>query len=98
MMAGQAPRPIIVRTYRARTPEQAGAYFEADAVGAAAMGYYPISQSWATGSWSPASVAVAIVLSIFVVGLFVLAYMLIVHPDGALTVAYRWSGQPLATA
>ena len=95
-MAGPlTPAPIIVRTYRARTPEQAGALYEADAVGAAAMGYYPVSQSWASGSWSPLSVAVGIVLSIFVIGLFVLAYMLLVPPDGALTVTYARDRHPL---
>lgn len=91
--SAQAPAPIIVRTYRARTPELAAALFEADAASAAALGYYPVSQSWAPGSWGTLEVALAVVLTIFVIGLLLLAYLLLVSPGGALTVAYRRLGQ-----
>ncbi len=64
--------------------------FQADAIQMAADGYFPTSQSWAPGQWSGGAFAVAILLIFFFgLGILILAYMLIVKPDGTLTVTYE---------
>src|SRR4029078_12485998 len=56
----------------------------------ASENYFPTSQSWAPGQWSGRAFAIAILLMfLFGLGILILAYMLIVKPDGILTVAYE---------
>lgn len=64
--------------------------FQGDAAGLAALGYAPISQSYAPGQHGTSSYVIAVLL-IFVggLGLIVLGYLLIVKPPGTLTVTYR---------
>ena len=61
------------------------------------QGYFPKSQSWAAGSYSFLNFLVALLLCFIVIGFFVFFYMLIVKPNGVLTVTYelRADTQPL---
>ena len=72
--------------------------FRKDADLMANQGYFPQSQSWAAGSYSFFNFLVALLLCFIVIGLFVFVYMLIVKPNGVLTVTYelRADIQPVA--
>jgi hypothetical protein len=59
-----------------------------DASYLAERGYVPSSQSWAAGQWGCGAFALALFLFIFLIGLLIFIYMLIVSPDGTLTVTY----------
>lgn len=78
---------IIVKTYIGKEAE-ATISFQADASLMAAQGYFPVFQSWAPGQWQSRSFIKVLLLSFLIVGIPALVYMLIVTPDGALTVTY----------
>ena len=82
---------IIVKTYTGKEAE-ATIGFRADAALMAARGYSPVFQSWAPGQWQSRSFIIVLLLCFLIVGIPALAYMLIVTPDGALTVTYVGSG------
>jgi len=64
--------------------------FQADAIKMAEKGYFPTSQSWKQGEWSGGNYIVAVLLIfVFDLGLLILGYMLIVKPQGALSVTYQ---------
>jgi hypothetical protein len=67
---------------------QATMTFQADAAQMAAQGYFPVFQSWAPGRWRSEAFIVAVLLCFLIVGIPALIYMLIVPPDGVLTVTY----------
>lgn len=78
---------IIVKTYTGREAE-ATMNFQADASLMAAQGYSPVFQSWAPGQRQSRSFIAVLLLCLLIVGIPALVYMLIVTPDGALTVTY----------
>jgi hypothetical protein len=89
-----APRigeQIIVKTYTGSQAE-ATKSFQADAVRMADQGYFPVFQSWAPGRWRSGAFIAALLLCFLVVGIPALIYMLIVTPNGALTVTYGFRG------
>ena len=79
---------MIIRTYIGNE-KVAMALFRKRAKELADEGYYPISQVWAPGTWGCWYFLLALVLCIVVIGLLVFIYMLIVKPDGRLTVTYK---------
>ena len=79
---------VIIKTYKG-SQAQAIAAFQADSVKMAAQGYYPTSQTWAPGSYGCGSFLVALLLCIVIIGILIFIYMLIVKPDGMLTVTYE---------
>ena len=84
-----APKPkVIVKTYKG-SHSQAIAAFQADSAIMAAEGYYPTSQTWAPGSYGCVSFFWAILLCFIIIGILIFIYMLIVKPDGTLTVTYE---------
>jgi len=85
----QVHGPIVVRTYQAKSQEQAAQLFQADAGRLAAAGYYPVSQSWAQGQWGCGAFLIALVLCIVLIGILIFIYLLVVKPDGTLTVTYQ---------
>lgn len=85
-----APAPILVRTYKAKNQNAAAAAFQADAQQLALRGYFPVSQSWAQGSWGCGAFIVAVLLFLLLVGILIFVYMLLVKPDGTLTVTYQY--------
>jgi predicted Zn-ribbon and HTH transcriptional regulator len=56
----------------------------------AAQGYFPTSQSWVPGQWGVGAFIIAFLLCFILIGILVVIYMLIVKPDGTLTVTYEW--------
>ena len=77
----------IIKTYKGSQTE-ATKLFQVDSIEMAAKGYFPVAQSWAPGQWGCQAFLVAFLLSLLLIGLIVFIYMLIVKPDGALTVTY----------
>lgn len=82
---------IVTRTYTG-SQARATALFEKDAARMAERGYFPTSQSWVQGNWGCGSFIVALILSVAVIGILVFIYMLIVKPDGTLSVTYELRG------
>ena len=84
--------PVIVQTYRGRSQKDAVKWFTRDAARLSAAGYVPVAQSWAQGSWGCGAFAVALLLCLLLVGILVFIYMLVVKPNGTLTVTYSRRG------
>jgi hypothetical protein len=80
---------IIIRTYYGRNQADAMAAYQADSVEMVAQGYFPTSQSWAPGAYGCGSFLGALLLCFVLIGLLVFIYMLIVKPEGTLTVTYE---------
>ena len=57
-------------------------------------GYRPTTQSWAQGQWGCGAWLVALLLSILVIGLVVFLFLVIVKPDGTLTVTFARDVEP----
>ncbi len=86
---GTAALPAtLVRAYKGQRQADAVAPFQAEANGLAEAGYEPVSQSWADGQWGGPEVLIALLLCLVVVGVFILIAMLVVRPEGTLTVTY----------
>jgi Short C-terminal domain len=86
--------PTIVRTYRGSQQADTAAPFRSDAAELAKYGYAPTTQSWAQGQWGGGAFLVALLLCIVLIGILVFIYMLIVKPEGTLTVTYAKAGSP----
>ncbi|MEJ5209148.1 zinc ribbon domain-containing protein [Denitratimonas sp. CY0512] len=85
-----APKaPTIVKTYKG-SHARAMAAFQAEAPRMAAEGYVPTSQEWAPGSYGCGTFLLALLLCVIVIGIIVFIYMLIVKPDGTLSVTYEY--------
>lgn len=95
------PPQILVRVYRAHQQSDAVAVFQTDAASLSDHGYRPVSQSWAQGQWGCGAWFLALLLCLVLIGGLVFLYMLIVKPDGTLTVTYelasRSTSAPAAT-
>jgi uncharacterized protein UPF0547 len=79
---------IIIKRYTGNQAVAMGR-FQADASTMAARGYFPTSQIWAPGQWGAGAFIIALLLCLVLIGLIALIYMLIVKPDGTLTVTYE---------
>jgi hypothetical protein len=79
---------VIIKTYTG-SQESATARFQADSVEMAAQGYFPTSQSWAPGQYGCGAFIIALLLCIILIGILVFIFMLIVKPNGTLTVTYE---------
>jgi hypothetical protein len=84
------PPRVIVREYRGRQQKDANAGFARDAATLAQAGYFPTTQSWAQGQWGCGAYLLGLLaILLFGIGLLVLLYLVIVKPDGTLTVTYE---------
>lgn len=83
-----SPQKVIVKTYSGKEDTAMGA-FRADAPNMAKMGYYPTSQSYAQGSYGCGQFILALLLCFLLIGFIIFIYMLIVKPDGVLSVTYE---------
>ena len=63
--------------------------FQTDSEKMAADGYRPTSQSWAPGAYGCGEFLLALILCFVLIGFLIFVYMLIVKPDGTLTVTYE---------
>lgn len=81
--------PSLLKAYKGKQAEVA-TLLQADSTEMAAEGYFPTWQNWTPGEWTTEAYVVAVLLILlFGFGVLVLAYLLIVEPDGTLTVAYE---------
>ena len=94
-MVGQ--QQVIIKNYKGNQ-ERVTAWFQDDAKAMAARGYYPTSQIWAPGTYGCGAFLVALLLCFILIGFIVFVYMLVVKPDGTLTVTYEWRGSSIAQA
>ena len=78
----------IIRTYGGLQQADVLADLEKDARLLGRIGYEPTSQSWAVGQWGCGHWLAALALCLVLVGILVFFYMLIVHPEGTLTVTF----------
>ena len=83
----------IVRTYRG-SQASAARSMQSDARQLAQQGYEPVSQSWAGGQWGCGAFLLALILAIVLIGILIFLYLLIVKPDGTLTVTYAKREHP----
>ncbi len=81
----------IIKTYRGNQ-KQATDAFQADILKMEAQGYYPVSQTWAPGSYGCGAFLLALILCLILVGILAFIYMIIVKPDGTLSVTYELRG------
>jgi hypothetical protein len=84
---------VIIRTYKGNQAEATAAY-QADSARLAAQGYFPTSQSWAPGAYGCGAFLLALLLCFVLIGILVFIYMLIVKPDGTLSVTYELRALP----
>jgi len=84
---------VQVKTYRG-TQQQANEAFQRDAASMAEKGYFPTAQSWAPGAYGCGAFLVALLLCFVLIGIGVFIYMLIVKPDGTLSVTYEFRSLP----
>jgi hypothetical protein len=78
----------VVRTYRGHQQSDVVPAFQAEAKLFADHGYVPTSQSWAPGQWGCGAFLIALLLAIVIIGLLIFLYLLLIKPDGTLTVVY----------
>ncbi len=88
MPVGTIGASTIVRVYHGKQQADAVTSFQRDAAMLARQGYHPTSQSWAQGQWGCGAFLVSILLMVLLVGFLIFLYLLIVKPDGTLTVTY----------
>lgn len=79
----------LVRTYRGRTPEQAVLAMQSEVGHLRSAGFEPKEQIWAQGQWGAGMFVLAVVLAVVLIGLVVLLFLIVVKPEGSLTVTYR---------
>jgi len=80
---------IVTKTYKGSQADAMGAY-QRDSVNMAAQGYFPTSQTWAPGSYGCGAFLLALILCVVLIGVVVFIYMIIVKPDGILSVTYEF--------
>ena len=81
-------KKVIVKTYKG-SQARATELFQADAAKMSAQGYVPTSQSWAAGTYGCGSFLIALLLCFLIIGFLVFIYMLLVKPEGTLSVTYE---------
>lgn len=96
---GKEPNPIkpdernnqkvIIRTYTGNQ-DTATSLFQSDSVKMSSENYFPTSQCWTPGSYGCGSFIIAALLCFIIIGILAFIYMLIVKPDGTLTVTYEF--------
>lgn len=74
------------------------ATYQADAAHMAAQFYFPTSQVWTPGEYGCGAFLGALLLCLILIGVLIFIYMLIVKPDGTLTVTYELRLPVIATS
>ena len=83
---------VVVRAYRGKSRSAAAQAMATDAAALSKAGYAPTTETWAGGEYSPIAYIGALLLAIFLIGIIIFILMLIVQPDGTLTVRYEYVG------
>ena len=82
---------VKVKNYKGNQ-SKATKLFLKDAEIMAAQCYFPTSQTWIHGSYGCGAFLFALLLCVIFVGVLIFLYMLLVKPDGTLTVTYEYRG------
>lgn len=69
--------------------EKATQLFQEDAKEMALKNYKPTSQHYVQGSWGCGSFLIALLLCFLIIGVLIFFYMIIVKPEGTLSVTYE---------
>jgi len=85
---------VIVKNYIGNE-DFATAAFKNDVLLMAKNDYYPTSQNYTPGQYGCGSFIIAFILCFLLVGILMFIYMLIVKPDGVLTVTYEYRPEKL---
>ena len=88
-LSGSKKKQVIVKTYKGKTKEQAIAAYQTDSTLMSEQGYSPTAQSWAPGQYGCGAFLLSLLLCFLIVGIIVFIYMLIVKPEGTLSVTYE---------
>ena len=86
--ANVAPPQTFIRRYKG-SESVANRKFDEDIKKMAALGWVPTGKNWVPGAYSGGDFVVAILLCFILIGILVFIYMLVVKPDGTLTVTYE---------
>lgn len=78
----------IIKTYSGN-PAIAEELFVSDAELMLQKGYHPVSKNYVEGQYGLGSFLIALLFCLVIIGFIVFIYMLIVKPDGVLTVTYE---------
>ncbi|TPH18492.1 hypothetical protein [Litorilituus lipolyticus] len=84
----QARKKVITKSYIGKQ-DKANSLFQADSVKMAENNYYPTTQNWSQGQYGCGSFLIALALCFVFIGILIFIYMLIVKPDGTLSVTYE---------
>ena len=87
------PPQTIVRTYKGREAAAMKA-FQGDAAKLSSQRYHPTAQTWAPGSYGCGDFLGALLLCLILIGFIIFIYMLLVKPQGTLTVTYEYRPAP----
>jgi len=83
---------IVVKNYSG-SEKIAAEIYKRDAKLMAQQNYYPVSQNWIPGSYGCGTFILALILSIVIVGVLIFVYLILVKPDGTLSVTYELKEQ-----
>lgn len=89
--------PTVIRNYKGKQQGDAGKAYEAEARLLSTAGYRATSQSWAPGQWGAGAFILAVLLFFVLVGILVFIYMILVKPEGTLTVTYALAPAAVAS-
>lgn len=84
----KARKKMITKSYIGKQ-DKAHSLFQADSVKMAEHNYYPTTQNWSQGQYGCGSFLIALALCFVLIGILIFIYMLIVKPDGTLSVTYE---------
>lgn len=92
-----ASERTLTRTYKG-SAAKATAAFQEDAARLARQGYVPINQTYTPGSWGAGAFLIALLLAFLLIGILIFIYLIVVKPDGILTVTYEHRAPAVAPA
>lgn len=84
----QARKQVITKSYIGKQ-DKANSLFQADSVKMAENNYYPKTQNWSQGQYGCGAFLIALALCFVLIGILIFIYMIIVKPDGTLSVTYE---------
>ena len=84
---GEQPRTLS-RVFKGK-PEATAQLMRDETARLEPYGYVPVSQQYVQGHWGSGAFLAALVLCLVLIGLLIFVYMLLVEPEGTLTVTYE---------
>ena len=88
-----ARKKVITKGYIGKQ-DKANSLFQSDSIKMAENNYYPKTQNWSQGQYGCGAFLIALALCFVFIGILIFIYMLIVKPDGTLSVSYEFKETP----